>query len=56
MADFRWSNLTDAQLNKTAAYAKLEGATLDGCAMNEDIDPDEEPDVEVDEMDLFLNA
>lgn len=55
LADFRWANLTDAQLNKTAENADLEGATLTGCAMNENIDPDEEPDFD-DNMDLFLNA
>lgn len=56
LADFRWANLTNAQLNKTAEYAELEGAIISGCAMNENIDPDEEPDVDFDDTDLFLNA
>lgn len=51
--DFRWSNLTDAQLNKTAENADLEGANIAGCAMNEDLDPNEEPDKDFDDADFF---
>lgn len=56
MADFRWSNLTDAQLNKTAENADLEGAIISGCEMNENIDPNEEPEVDFSDIELFLNA
>ena len=56
LADFRWADLTDSQLNKTSINANLEGAILTGCSLNENIDLDEESEAEVDDFDLFLNA
>lgn len=51
------ANLKGAYLKgANLAGANLAGANLDGCAMNENIDPEEEPDVEVDDYDLFLYA